>query len=218
MAGASAVLHLAAHPSPEDVDPSWLVHNNVMATFNVLEAAAHHHVERVVLASSGSIYGTAWSPALRRPSYVPIDEDSPPDFVDPYALSKDLGERTGQMFARRGMSVIALRFHWVLRADELRAIWDTTGGEDGARNLWGYVELADAARACVLALAADIPAGSFHPLVIAAADTTMSRPTTELLDEWFPGVERRRDLPGRSSAFDCTRANKLIGWHSSFQW
>jgi UDP-glucose 4-epimerase len=218
MTGASTVLHLAAHPSPEGVEPSWLVYNNVMATFNVLEAAAHHHVERVVLASSGSIYGTAWSPTLRRPSYVPIDEESPLDFVDPYALSKDLSERTGQMFARSGMSVIALRFHWVLRADELRTIWDTTGGEDGARNLWGYIELADAARACTLALTAAIPGGSFHPLVIAAADTTMSRPTAELLDEWFPGLECQRELPGRSSAFNCTRARELIGWQPRFQW
>lgn len=122
------------------------------------------------------------------------------------------------MFARCGMSVIALRLHWVLRADELHALRDTTGDEGGARNLWGYVELSDAARACMLALSAEVPAGSFHPLVIAAADTTMSRPTAELLDEWFPGIRRRRDLPGTSGAFDCDRAGQLIGWQPSFRW
>lgn len=99
MVGADAVVHLAAYPSPEQVTPSWLVQNNVMATFNVFAAAFQLGVQRVVMASSGSIYGYAWAPELFAPAYLPVDEDTPLVFVDPYALSKDLGERIGRMYA-----------------------------------------------------------------------------------------------------------------------
>ncbi|MDQ2849035.1 MAG: NAD(P)-dependent oxidoreductase [Actinomycetota bacterium] len=218
MTGADAVVHLAAYPSPQNVTPSWLVENNVMATFNVLEAASELGIKRVVLASSGSIYGYAWSPTMLEPNYLPVDEDTRLDFVDPYALTKDLGERIGQMYARRGMSVVALRLHWVLSEEELHQRKDTGDGEDGARNLWGYVELSDAARAFSLAVAADLPDRGFFPLVIAAADTMSSTPTDTLLQRWFPTVERRREFRGTCSVFDSSRARELIAWAPTFQW
>ncbi len=163
MAGADSVIHLAAIPSPGGVQPSVLVENNTMSTFNVFEAAAQRGIDRVVIASSGSIYGYAWSPTRIDPAYVPVDEATPFEFVDPYALTKDLGERIGAMFARRGMTVLALRLHWIVAAHELRHLRDRFDAEDGVRNLWGYVELDDAARACVLAATAELSPGEFHP-------------------------------------------------------
>lgn len=218
MIGADAVVHLAAQPSPEGVTPSWLVENNVMSTFNVCEAAAELGINRIVMASSGSIYGYAWSPTPISPSYVPIDEDTPLDYVDPYALTKDLGEHIGRMYARRGLTIVALRLHWILTEDELRGLRDTVDGREGARNLWGYVELGDAAHACVLAVTAELPGGEFHPLVIAAADTMMTTPTEVMLLQWFPTVEQRRRLGGASSGFDSSRARELIAWEPTFHW
>ncbi|MCO1657615.1 hypothetical protein [Pseudonocardia humida] len=55
-----------------------------------------------MLASSGSIYGPAWAPEPPAQPYLPVDEDSPLQYVDPYALTEDFLERTGQMYARRG--------------------------------------------------------------------------------------------------------------------
>ena len=218
MAGADSVIHLAAIPSPGGVQPSVLVENNTMSTFNVFEAAAQRGIDRVVIASSGSIYGYAWSPTTIDPAYVPVDEATPFEFVDPYALTKDLGERIGAMFARRGMTVLALRLHWIVAAHELRHLRDRFDAEDGVRNLWGYVELDDAARACVLAATAELSPGEFHPIVIAAADTMMRTPTAELLDQWFPKVERRRPFTGTAGGFDCTRAQRVIGWRPEFTW
>ena len=218
MAGADAIIHCAAIPSPAGIDPSALVQTNVMSTFNVMEAASRHGITRAVLASSGSIYGTAWSPEPIAPTYVPMDEESPLLYVDPYALTKDLGERIGAMFARRGVVTVELRFHWILSVDELRGHRDNVDEQESTRNLWGYVELDDAARACELSLHADLGDEGYGAYVIAAADTLLTRPTEELLDRWLPGVERRRPLPGTTGGYDCTRAAEVLGWRPALSW
>lgn len=218
MAGADAVVHCAAIPSPEGIDPSALVQTNVMSTFNVMEAASRHGITRAVQASSGSIYGTAWSPEPIDPPYVPVDEESPLLYLDPYGLTKDLGERIGAMFARRGITTVALRFHWILSVAELREFRDRIDEREHTRNLWGYVELDDAARACELSLEADLGAEGYGAFLITAADTLLSRPTEELLQQWLPDVERRRPLPGHSGGYDCRRAAEVLGWRPAFSW
>ena len=96
-----------------------------------------------MIASSGSVYGTAWSPFPSHPRYVPVDEDHPLDNADPYGLSKEVDERTAEMFTRRyQMSVAALRFHWITERDEQRQAVEEQrrGAADHvalARGLWG---------------------------------------------------------------------------------
>lgn len=211
--GCDAIVHCAGIPSPEDQLPAHLVHNNVMSTFNALEQAWRAGIRTAVLASSGSIHGTAWAPQPIPPAYVPVDEDTPLDYVDPYALTKDVLERMGAMYARRGMQVTALRFHWILTADQVRRLRGEPAGTEGLRNLWGYVELADAARACLLALEPRPGPDHFQALLIAAADHRGDRPIEELLDTWCPEVPRRRPLRGHQGAFDCSRAAQVLGWY-----
>jgi len=95
--GTDAIVHCAGIPSPEDVEPGDLLRINSVTTFNALEQAWRAGVRTAVLASSGSIHGTAWGPADVHPAYVPVDETSPLDYVDAYALTKDVLERTGAM-------------------------------------------------------------------------------------------------------------------------
>jgi UDP-glucose 4-epimerase len=57
---------------------------NVIGTFNVLEAARKHDVERMVYTSSASVYGNS--------RYLPINEDDPLNILNPYAASKLSGE------------------------------------------------------------------------------------------------------------------------------
>jgi UDP-glucose 4-epimerase len=216
--GADAIVHCAAIPSPENVAPAHLVENNTMSTFNALEEAWNAGIRLAILASSGSIYGTAWAPDLLTQPYVPVDEDSPLQYVDPYALTKDLLERMGQMYARRGMTVTALRFHWIASPEELRGRAASEPDEEGARSLWGYVDLQDAARACVLALQPSSDREPFEALVIAARDTWARQPTEQLLDQYSPQSERRASFPGTTGLFDCSRAARVIGWVPQADW
>lgn len=212
LAGCEAIIHCAAIPNPEGVEPAELVRNNTMSTFNALEEAWKAGIRTAVLASSGSIYGPAWSPEPISQPYVPVDEDSPLQYVDPYALTKDFAERMGQSYARRGMAVTALRFHWIVGAAELGGLAARLAAEGETKNLWGYVELGDAARACIQSLQRDASTQPYAVLVIAADHTWADEPTADLLRRYFPDTEQRVAFRGRQGAFDISRARELIGW------
>jgi len=210
--GADAIIHCAAIPSPEQIDPAELVKINTLTCFNALEQAWLAGIRTAVVASSGSIYGTAWSPEPLPYEAVPVDEDTPLRYVDPYALTKDFTERTAAMYARRGMITTALRFHWILSAEESAGLAGSGDDAAGGSNLWGYVDLGDAARACLLALDPRPEHSGCEVLVIAAAETLSATPTEQLLDRYLPEAERLRPIPGTAGGFDTTRAERTLGW------
>jgi UDP-glucose 4-epimerase len=216
--GCDAVVHCAGIPSPENIEPVELVRINTLTTFNALEEAWRAGIRKAVLASSGSIYGSAWSPEPVFQPYLPVDEESPLQYVDPYALTKDYLERAGQMYARRGMTVTALRFHWILSAAEVRSVAVPMADADRVGGLFGYVDLEDAARACLLALRPRPGTGPYEVLVIAAEDTTTDTPTEELLARHSPQSEKRRALTGSAGAFEVSRAKDVIGWEPRTTW
>ncbi|MFI9381032.1 NAD-dependent epimerase/dehydratase family protein [Kutzneria sp. NPDC052558] len=81
------VFHLAAQIDVRVsvADPLLDVHQNVVGTVNVAEAARKAGVRKVLFASSGgSIYGT--------PDELPVSEDVPINPKSPYAASKVAGE------------------------------------------------------------------------------------------------------------------------------
>lgn len=79
---------------------------NVGGTLNVLEAARDGDVERVVLASSSSVYGTM--------EYLPYDEDHRTRPVSPYGVSKLAAEQYARVFADvYGLPTVSLRYFTV---------------------------------------------------------------------------------------------------------
>ncbi len=218
MHGASAIIHCAAIPTPEHTEPSELVRNNTMACFNALEQAWLAGIRTAVLVSSGSIYGTSFSPEPLLFSSVPVNESTPLAFVDPYALTKDFTERMGEMYARRGMTVTALRPQWILTSGEADHIARTRSDADGAASLWGWIHLEDAARACVLALQPRPEHRGYESIVIASEDTLSITPTAELLDRHLPDATRHADFPGHVGGFDTARAAELLGWRATRSW
>lgn len=216
--GCDAIIHCAGIPSPEGVAPHDLVRVNTMTTFNALEEAWRAGVRVAVLASSGSIYGTAWGPAGMRQPYVPVDEESPLQYVDPYALTKDFVERMGRMYARRGMTVTALRFHWILPPEQVRELRAALPDAEEVKSLWGYVNLEDAGRACVLGLTPRSGRGRYEVCVIAAEDTRVEAPTRELLARHSPESAIRAELAGTDGAFDVRRAEAVLGWRPRSVW
>lgn len=224
MAGCSALIHLAAIPRPYRHPDEVVFGNNTGATFAILQAAAAQGVTRAVIASSGSAYGTAWSPEPTQARYVPVDEEHPMLTADPYGLSKEVDERTAEMFCRRtGMSIAALRFHWVATVSEQQErIIAQRGARDFAeelRELWGYVDIRDAARACRLALeAAAVEPYGFLPMNIVAADALTEEPIIDLLREHAPDIDIRQPLHERQGAFAIERARQRIGWVPKYSW
>jgi nucleoside-diphosphate-sugar epimerase len=218
MHGCDAVAHLGAIPSPYSNADEVVFSNNTTATFAVLQAAHLLGVGTVVIASSGSAYGTAWSPDRTFPLYAPVDEAHPLLNHDAYGLSKEVDERTAEMFARRdGMSVACLRFHWVAYPEEQvgrPAFYrDEENFREGGRGFWGYVDIRDAARAVRLAIEVGRrePFG-FQPFNIVGRDTLLDEPTEDAIRRLSPEIEIRSALPGTASAYDTGKAKRMLGW------
>jgi nucleoside-diphosphate-sugar epimerase len=217
--GCDALIHLAAIPAPYSHPDEVVFLNNVGATYNALQAAMTVGIERAIIASSCSAYGMAWARPTFPPRYVPLDEAHPFLAREPYALSKETDERTAEMFVRRcGMTVLAYRFHWIAAPGEARqrATDPDEHPERDATNLWGYVDVRDAARACRVGLEAGVT--GFHAFNIVANDTLRTEPTEQLVRSLLPTTELRGPLPGNASAWSNARAREVLGFVPEHSW
>ena len=105
VAGVDLVFHLAAMVSVvQSVEQPLLAYEvNTIGTLNLLEAARHAGVRRVVQASSCAIYGNT--------ERLPVGETEPPQPFSPYAATKLAAEQSGQLYTQLyGLDVVALRF------------------------------------------------------------------------------------------------------------
>lgn len=99
------VFHLAAMSriQPSIVDPLLAWQQNIVGTGNVLEACRAARVERIVYSASSSAYGEKNSPPMR--------EDMPTDCLNPYSLSKRVGEEMMELYRKLyGLSTVSLRY------------------------------------------------------------------------------------------------------------
>ena len=102
------VFHIAAQPGVRvSVQAPFKTHSaNVTGTLNMLVAVQNSNVEKLINASSSSVYGP--------PQYLPIDENHPTDPVSPYGASKLAAEKYCKSFYRvYGIDVCSLRFFTV---------------------------------------------------------------------------------------------------------
>jgi nucleoside-diphosphate-sugar epimerase len=151
---------------------------------------------------------------MRQPAYLPIDEHTPLQVVDPYAHSKQVDELTSAYAATRyGMTVVALRLPYLgdlegsIRERSERVTLDP-GYATAAREFWTYLDTRDAARACLLGLTE--PSSGSHVVTLAAPTTLAPYPTDQLLDAYYPDVPRRQAFPGQMAPFDLSRARNVL--------
>jgi len=98
------IFHLAANANGtiSVKDPRFDFETNAVGTFNVLDAAVHAKVKRLVYVSSASVYG--------KPQYFPIDEKHPTKPFIPYGASKLVGEiYCNSFFHTYNLSVVIAR-------------------------------------------------------------------------------------------------------------
>ncbi len=217
--GADAVIHLAAIPVAFRYPNEVTFQNNVMATYNILEAAAGIGIKKVVTASSETAYGIGFAKELHSPLYVPIDEEHPLLPEDPYGLSKVVGEEIAKSFHRRtGMQIACLRIGYVHTMEMFRDYPDfNTDPVQRVRNVWNYIDVRDAASACRLALEADNL--GCVALNIVADETCMDVKSRELMSEIFPGVKDfRESLEGYEGLMSNKKAKELLGWQPVHTW
>ncbi|MBX3439423.1 MAG: NAD-dependent epimerase/dehydratase family protein, partial [Planctomycetaceae bacterium] len=229
------VCHQAAQLSVSRsvANPMFDAEVNVLGLLNVLQQAHRHQVGRFVFASSGGVlYGDVTEPS---------PEETPPNPISPYGITKLTGELYLKFFVREhGLKAVALRYSNVYGPRQnphgeagVVAIFcqKMLAGERARINGDGkydrdYVYGPDVAQANRLALTVDLPEG-FSAFNIGTAVTTdvneLAAVVRRECQDWLrqqgstivvPELEHGPARPGdlRSNVVDYTKATRQLGW------
>jgi UDP-glucuronate 4-epimerase len=220
LAGNPAIIHLAAQPGVRQSFGDGFdryVHDNVLATQRVFEAAHSTGCRRVVYASSSSVYGDA--------PHFPSHEKLPTNPRSPYGVTKRTCEYLASVYRQQGLETVGLRYFTVYgprqRPDmAMRRLCEAAHGGPGYR-LFGdgtasrdFTYVTDAVDATIRATRAANPSSVLN--VGGGEEATMSRVISLL--EAFSGstlpVERTDTEPGDviRTAADTTQARRQLGW------
>jgi UDP-glucose 4-epimerase len=118
--GVDTVFHFAANPEVRvsTTNPEIHFNENVVATFNLLEAMRRRDVKELVFASSSSVYG--------EPEQIPVSEDAPIRPASVYGASKAACENLIHAYVKLyGIKAVILRYANVV-GPRLRhgVVWD----------------------------------------------------------------------------------------------
>ena len=225
MRGSSRVIHLAADSINKSVADTYSsLDVNVVGSNNVFSTAADQGIERVVYASSASVYGD--------PLKLPMHEDDALSPLTPYCIGKRTGEDLLRYYERKsGLNWIALRFFNVYGPGQKTTAYYTSvinhfvnrlrNGEapviDGkGEQSMDFIHVKDIARAVVLAVEA--PQGNASINVGTGIDTSVAQLARILIDAIGADVEPQfntRDVLVSRRAADTTRAKEMLGFEDS---
>jgi nucleoside-diphosphate-sugar epimerase len=213
--GADAVVHLANIPAPGIFAPARTFLENNAMNYNIFSAAQILKLERVVWASSETTLGL---PFETPPRYAPVDEDHFPIPESSYALSKVVGEVMAKEFSRwSGIPFVGLRISNIMEVHDYAKFAGFQHDPHLRKwNLWGYVDARDVAQACRLGLEKPVT-GSVN-LIVAASDTVMNRPSSELMAAVFPGVKVKANLGEFETLLSIDLAREVLGYEPKYSW
>ena len=214
--GVEGVVHLAAIPDSRLFTNSVTFENNVMSTYNVFEASARLGIKNLVWASSETVLGLPFDVP---PPYVPVDEEYAGRPESAYSLSKIVGERIAEQYCRWDpeLKIVGLRFSNIIEPGDYELFRDFQGDPALRKwNLWGYIDVRDAAQAVRRALEAKIRGAEVF--IIANADTVMTSGDDELLGKVFPNVPRKKRLAGNETLLSIEKARRVLGFVPEHSW
>lgn len=227
---ADALIHLAAIAVPFSAPEDVILRTNAALAQSVLGGAVSAGIRRVVAASSPTVIGYG-APRGWTPERLPLDEESPTEPWNAYALSKRLVEQTVDMLRRQtgdDVRFASFRPCYVIAPEE----WAGAPTQQGhsvldrlddpalsAPALFNYVDARDVAMFADTLVSAldDIPNGEVF--FVGADDALARRPLSELLPRFHPGTERAAAaLTGTAPAFSSAKAARLLGWRPTRSW
>lgn len=215
-----AIVHLGSIPRPGIASDETVLHNNVIGTYHVFASAVEKNVPLVIYASSLSIYGFAWSSGTS-PDYVPVDEKHPLHHYESYALSKEINERSADMWANRsktafvGLRIPHTHTHstFAEMAKKMRE-GDEAIIEQGAKIFWAYLDLRDAVQGILTVINKGAKGSKTYNF--AAPDTYAPKPTREMMAEFHPTSKIASSISGYDSIIDCSQWNADFGYEPQY--
>ncbi|CAN5292754.1 NAD(P)-dependent oxidoreductase [soil metagenome] len=218
--GHDAVVHSAAVPDPLHNPPHEVFANNLLSTFNVLEAAVRWGLPRFVNISSETVPGFFFPERPALPAYVPVDEEHPVLPQDPYALAKHFGEQLMDAAVRRSDTrCTTIRPSWVMTPDNYEhnlgpMLRDPA---EPSASFWSYIDAEDLADAIVLAVETDLP--GHEVFYIASPDNVGGRDLAAAVRALHgDAVEVRPLSRPDASGISCAKAERLLGYRPTRSW
>jgi nucleoside-diphosphate-sugar epimerase len=215
--GHDAVVLAAAIPDPTHNPAHVVFHNNLMATFNVVEAAVRWGVPRVVHLSSETVPGFFVPERPFLPDYLPVDEDHPARPQDPYATAKHFGEQLMDGATRRSdLTGVSIRPSWVQWEGNYEINLGPWMREIGpSEGFWAYIDVYDLADAILLAVEA---ATRGHEVVYIASPDIAAHEPLETLARRFHGDAAPPIRPGAVNGISIAKARALLGYDPQRSW
>ncbi|MEV0158895.1 nucleoside-diphosphate-sugar epimerase [Nonomuraea fuscirosea] len=218
--GAEAVVHAAAIPDPTSNPAHVVFQNNLMSTFNMIEAAVRFGVRRFVNISSETVPGFFFPERPFLPDYAPVDEEHPIRPQDPYALAKHFGEQLMDAAVRRSdIRCISLRPSWVQHEGnyERNLGPQVRDASVVGAGLLSYIDVYDLADAIVLAAESELP--GHEVFYIASPDNAGGHDfAASLRRSHGDRVELRALARPDASGISCAKAHRLLGWTPKRSW
>ena len=218
--GADAVVHAAAIPDPAHNPPHVVFANNLMATFNVIEAAVRWGLRRLVNISSETVPGFLFAERPWTPHYVPFDEDHPVLPQDPYALAKHFAEQLCDAAVRRSdLRCISLRSSWVQHEGNYERNLGPMVRDPSlpSANFYSYIDVYDLADAIRLAVESDVD--GHEVMFVASPDNATGRPLADLVRAAHGDAIEIRPLPrDDASGTGIAKARRVLGWEPTRSW
>jgi nucleoside-diphosphate-sugar epimerase len=222
LSGIDVVVHEAGQPGVRvswgDGFPTYVEHN-VLATQRLLEAVRRHSIDRLVYASSSSVYGNA-------PRYPTTEEDLPHPH-SPYGVTKLAAEHLCGLYAENwGIPTVSLRYFSVYgprqRPDMGFSRFLSAALQDKPVEIYGdgeqirdFTFVEDVVAATLAAIEADVAPGTVCN--VAGGSSVTVNELVELLEcligRELP-VEHREEQPGdvRRTGGTIDRARDLLRW------
>jgi nucleoside-diphosphate-sugar epimerase len=212
------VCHLAANPSPGGFPRQQTFANNVLSTYNMMQAAGDSGVRRLIYASSEM--ATGWLTTAALPPRFPFNEEDRVDTPNAYALSKYVGEVIADSMVVRypTMVICSLRINNVILPDRYDILQHRRDHfPEGAGNFWSYIDARDVATAFRAALEGQ--SQGHEVFLIAAADTCLDIPIREAITRHYGSSANFDPNHGdEQSVFDCRKIERFFGWKPGHSW
>ncbi len=214
-----AVVHFAAIPRILMKPDNTMFQANVMATYNVIEAATKLGIRKIVLASSETTYGICFAEGNRDFASFPVEEDHDIDPTDSYGLSKVVGEKIARSFASRtGADIYALRIGGVIEPADYETRFPGFLADPAARRRdgWTYMDARDLGQIIHRCVLTD---GLGFQVFNAVNDEIIAHePTADFLARNASGIPITREMGRFEGPLSNRKAKEILGFREEHNW
>lgn len=214
-----AVVHFAAVPRILIVPDNETYRVNTMGTYNVIEAAVKLGIPKIIFASSETTYGVCFADGLRKPDYIPVDEEHPVIPEDSYAMSKVVNEATARSFQRRsGLDIYGIRINNVIEPHEYEQNFPRffKNPETRRRNIFAYIDVRDLGQIVDLCLQKD--GLGFQIFNASNDDHSVNLTTAEIIEEFYADVPLKSEMGEYETFYSNHKAKEMLGFEEAHNW